>query len=64
MANTLLVNTRKGSAVMAKIAGIESTAKIRSVDSITTRASARGVSSSVPGLARSTTSSGSVGRTG
>ena len=49
----LLVKTMKGSGVMAKIAGIESTAKIRSVTSTRTSASSRGVAAhladSVPG---------------
>ena len=57
MAKTLLVNTRNGSAVMAKMAGIESTAKIRSVVSTMTRAKANGVSISVPGRAASTAGS-------
>ena len=39
IANTLLVNTRNGSPVIAKIAGIESTAKIRSVNSTISSAS-------------------------
>ena len=51
MANTLLVKTRNGSAVIAKIAGIESTAKIRSVASTMISAKASGVSISVRGLA-------------
>ena len=43
MANTFDVNTRNGSAVMAKMAGMESTANIRSVVSTKTRATASGV---------------------
>ena len=52
---------------MAKIAGIESTAKTRSVASTMISASASGVSSQVPGRARSTTRShedGGPGRLG
>ena len=57
MAKTLLVKTRNGSAVIAKIAGIESTAKMRSVNSTMTRARKSGVARRTPGRAASTTRS-------
>jgi len=47
-ANTLDVYTTKGSVVTARIAGIESTAKMTSVVSTTTRASSSGVASRRP----------------
>jgi hypothetical protein len=64
IANTLLVNTRNGSVVIAKIAGIESTAKIRSVNS--TRSSARnsGVARSAPLWRRRHDAVVSTGRAG
>ena len=44
IAKTLLVKTMNGSVVIAKIAGMESTAKMRSVVSTSTRETASGVS--------------------
>ena len=58
MAKTLLVKTRNGSAVIANTAGMESTAKIRSVTSTRISATASGVSSHLPAGAASTTGSG------
>ena len=48
MAKTFEVYTMNGSGVMAKIAGMESTAKIRSVNSTTSSASSSGVIIHVP----------------
>jgi len=47
-AKTLLVKTRNGSAVIAKMAGIESTAKMRSVNSTITSARKSGVARRTP----------------
>jgi hypothetical protein len=60
----LLVKTRNGSAVIAKMAGIESTAKIRSVNSTMTRARRRGVARRVPAFAASTTRSATTAAPG
>ncbi len=46
----LAVKTMKPSVVMAKMAGIESTAKTRSVNSMTTSTSSRGVAMRTPFL--------------
>ena len=48
MAKALAVNTKKGSWVTAKIAGIESTAKIRSVNSTSSNTNSSGVASQTP----------------
>jgi hypothetical protein len=53
MAKAFEVNTRKGSSVTAKMAGIESTANTTSVVSTTRSTASRGVASSRP--ARRTT---------
>ena len=53
----LLLKTKNGSAVIAKIAGIESTAKIKSVVSIVSKAIASGVSIHAPVFARATAAS-------
>jgi hypothetical protein len=50
MAKALLVNTRKGSCVTAKIAGIESTAKMMSVVSTRSSTVNSGVATHVPDL--------------
>ena len=51
MANTFEVNTRKGSVVTAKMAGMESTANSRSLVSTTTRARSIGVAARRPSIA-------------
>ena len=48
MAKTFEVKTMKGLVVIAKIAGMESSAKIRSVVSTINKTSARGVSTNLP----------------
>ncbi len=48
MARALLANTRKGSCVTAKMAGIESTAKMMSVTSTITSTASSGVAMRMP----------------